>query len=545
MPKARITCLRSIVRKGSEEYPVYTGLAPGRQIHLMSLVPSFNREDTNLQIAQRLLEPMEDNWQRPQEEDRVKAIRDLYADVENPQIMVNPVLLGGIPGSGNSRVKIISEQNVTSTADKSLQIVVLEISYAKPADKRAFWVIDGQHRIGGLSNNDQPVPFVLLLDDGEHFSGDYLAELFSIVTTEAKPMKPIHKEWMQYAFSLGAYTDELRKKSMKIALLLATKENFGDGHSNENPFYGQIQFNPTTKPDMSKIGVFGFTISQLVNQIHSPRAFGNLLESFSEDQIASSISDFVAAIKSLHGPGNETSILFGKRSKSKCSSLRDSIGFGLFKSWMFHLSKTSGDFPDYPQIEKLLASIGFGSTDWSLPHSSMGRSQRDAVCSTICNTFCQLYDADKVPYDNLGDYLMGRESTSLELEFAPYKERGKLAIKDKVLCNITVTRGNDDFVIDVPPAGKRKRSGVRHIYARSDDPYLIGGHTPNCRVHQVRVLDEWGREIKYTSLEAFAAIKNKSTGLDLGNGSYAKFELNIVPLFPDSSITMVFRANFE
>lgn len=175
----------------------------------------------------------------------------------------------------------------------------------------------------------------------------------------------------------------------------------------------------------------------------------------------------------------------------------------------------------------------------------MGRSQRDAVSSTICNTFCQLYDADEVPYEDLGEYLMGRESTFFELEFAPYSKGGKLTIKDKVKCEIPVRRGTDDFVIDVPPAGKRRRSGVRHLYARSDDPYLKGGHTPNCRVHQVRVLDERGREIKYTASEAFAAIKSKRTGLDLGNGRYAKIELAIVPLFPDTPIIMVFRINME
>ena len=126
------------------------------------------------------------------------------------------------------------------------------------ADGESVWVIDGQHRINGMKSSNQPMPFVLLYDErpSHQYSGAYLAELFSIVTTKAKPMEGIHKEWMSYAFQLDKYASKNKRTLMEIGIELATTTNFGDGHANENLFYGQIQFNDAISVEGDVVGFF-------------------------------------------------------------------------------------------------------------------------------------------------------------------------------------------------------------------------------------------------------------------------------------------------
>ena len=74
--------------------------------------------------------------------------------------------------------------------------------------QRPLWILDGQHRIAGLSKSQQkndPVPLVLLLDDGSgSYTSPLLASLFAQVTTAATKLDDLHNEWLTYAFELGA-----------------------------------------------------------------------------------------------------------------------------------------------------------------------------------------------------------------------------------------------------------------------------------------------------------------------------------------------------
>ena len=61
-----------------------------------------------------------------------------------------------------------------------------------------LWIIDGQHRINGLGNenctqNDNPIPVVFLINSGGTFyNGANLAKIFAQVTTAATPLGNLH-----------------------------------------------------------------------------------------------------------------------------------------------------------------------------------------------------------------------------------------------------------------------------------------------------------------------------------------------------------------
>ena len=87
---------------------------------------------------------------------------------------------------------------------------------------------------------------------------------------------------------------------MKILLLLATTTDFGPKHANANPFYGQIQFNDGIEVDGDQIGAFAWTAAKY-NESIGKEPIGNLLKKYTNTEIASVISDFVAAFKECHG----------------------------------------------------------------------------------------------------------------------------------------------------------------------------------------------------------------------------------------------------
>ena len=72
--------------------------------------------------------------------------------------MVNPVLLGAIPGL-ESNITVLNSTTAHGPG-KQPEIVQIEIKSGS-----SVWVIDGQHRINGMKGSNQPMPFVLLYDE--------------------------------------------------------------------------------------------------------------------------------------------------------------------------------------------------------------------------------------------------------------------------------------------------------------------------------------------------------------------------------------------
>lgn len=515
----RLTCLRSTIRKGGKVFPVLVGMATGRQIHSFSFVPNFDPNDSNLVIAKRLLEPLEDKWQRPADHKRISKIGDLYSKSESDQIMVNPVLLGAIPG-GEPKITVVGAPTRVS-GDMKQELVVIDIE-----NGNSVWVIDGQHRINGMRTSNQPMPFVLLHDEraGHNYTGAYLAELFSIVTTEAKPMKGIHKEWMSYAFQLDKYASENKRTLMEIGIKLATTANFGDGHANENLFYGQIQFNDALAVEGDVVGAFSFTIQNLVKTLDS-KPMQALLNKFTTESISAVISDYVSALRDLHGQPRKESLLFGKYGKDHYTC----IGEGLMEAWLWHLNDLA-ELPSYEATHELLEGIGIGRTNWELlPWSKgPGTNDKNAMRLTMRTVFYQLMSGmEKIPSD-LGQYLMGRENTKMGLEFG-IEENGQFIEQSVHRVEITPFQ-SQDISLEIPSFRGQKRNRVRHHISRASDPSNFSNlHSPNCRVRSCRLVNERGN-LQLPALDTLNALKRQDQGLNIGMGRRSYVEIDMIAL---------------
>jgi hypothetical protein len=515
-------------------FPVLVGMATGRQIHSFSFVPNFDPNDSNLVIAQRLLEPLEDKWQRPADHKRISKIGDLYSKSESEQIMVNPVLLGAIPG-GELKITVVGAPTRVA-GDIKQELVVVDIE-----NGNSVWVIDGQHRINGMKTSNQPMPFVLLFDEraGQNYTGAYLAELFSIVTTEAKPMKGIHKEWMSYAFQLDKYSKKTKRMLMEVGIKLATTPNFGSGNANENLFYGQIQFNDELGVEGDVVGAFSFTIQNLVKTLDC-KPMMELLDKHSTATIAASMSNYVSAFRDLHGQPTPTSLLFGKHGRERYTC----IGEGLLEAWLWYLEGQKKS-PTYEETYQLLVDRGIGRTNWELlPWTKgPGTNDKNAMRLTMRTVFFQLMQGmEPVPGD-LGQYLLGRESTKISLEFGVETD-GKFDEASVHKVRITPFQ-SQDISLDIPSYKGHKRNRLRHHISRSNDPNNFSNlHTPNCRVSSCRLVNERGN-LKLPTLETLSALRKQDKGLNIGLGRVAHVELDLTALDEKSPFKINIVINSE
>lgn len=236
-------CLRRDVQVGGSTYPVYMAFLSAEELDKVAQVPSFSERKKHHEIAAGLRQLPIGEWQRPVDEERVNAIAKVFSDANSPNLMANPVLLGNAPG-GQPRIQILP-LTVGSGMNNSVVPGVsrLLIGDVSPLGDRPLWVLDGQHRIKGLlasTQKTQPIPVVLLLDDALYPS-HFLAKMFTQVTTEARPMRPLHGEWMSYAFEMGRYAQAAWQSAMRATIELCSSSAF-DGTSNE--FLNLIQFNP-------------------------------------------------------------------------------------------------------------------------------------------------------------------------------------------------------------------------------------------------------------------------------------------------------------
>jgi len=228
-------------------YPMYTGFLQATLLMEIAEVPSFAKDKPHHRIADDVIKPPIDEWQRPEEKDKIQTIKEIYGDVKKDNLMANPVLLGTAKQNllpPNVEI-LLTQKTVRSTSGEIIPIpnsYVVEVTYDS-SQKRPLWILDGQHRIKGLSISKQKnelIPFVLL-HDLQKYTPPYLAEIFTHVTTGAKPMDPIHGEWMKFAFNLGNYQQKSHKNAMEATIALCREPVIA---GKANPFNNLIQFNP-------------------------------------------------------------------------------------------------------------------------------------------------------------------------------------------------------------------------------------------------------------------------------------------------------------
>ena len=192
----RIHALKEIIESGGQNYPIYLALMQADEISTIADVPSYRETTRNADIARNVSTVPVKEWQRPPIPEKIEAIRQLFDN--SGQFMPNPVLIGQNP---HTSVPPVIEPLLTG--GDSTSVCELQINRPPSGTEKPLWILDGQHRIAGLSESAQssnPIPVVFLLNESSvSYAADTLAQIFAQVTTSATPLGPFHREWLSYA----------------------------------------------------------------------------------------------------------------------------------------------------------------------------------------------------------------------------------------------------------------------------------------------------------------------------------------------------------
>jgi len=397
----KLVCQKHVINTGGVDYPFFLGAADSKQLINVAIAPSFKPNTDNYEIAREVLDPPTKHWQRPLIQENVIAIRDRF-DTDG-EIMPNPILLAVNPDL-ESQVTIV-EQKMGNGVPTGLWEI--SIKTQSDVDNRPLWIIDGQHRVQGLSltaRNNPPLPFVLLYSSEQVYLPSTLARIFAQVTTMAKPLNPIHHAWMQYVFNLGKYeSNSIDWKSMTSVALLCSTQSYG---SKPNLFYNKIQFNPEVEVTSIAPGGFDFDAKYLQELIRD-RYFKNEGHDniLSERDLSEQISLAIHALKDTVRGDTESTAFFGSQNYQQkyfrdgfisgvCAYL---LANGIPQNWI-----------------NVLQELEFHNTDWDVStwvNSTGGRA--GSISKKLAfDCFEKVFSDGVLPEDvaNICEYLKGKGS---------------------------------------------------------------------------------------------------------------------------------------
>lgn len=398
----RIECLRQHIVSGGKTFPIYIGFAPAAEIARVAVAPAFSRDTPNQQLAENLTQQPVRDWQRPISDERVEKIASTFNNTG--ALMPNPVLL-----SNNAFATgiTITAKSIDGMPYQTGTFIVEVPDRTEPPRDRPLWILDGQHRISGLSGSQQkndPVPLVLLLDDGSgSYTSPLLASLFAQVTTAAQKLDDLHNEWLTYAFQLGRYSISqlghgAAARAFSCVVELCRNVEL-DGIS-PNPFFNQIQFNESVAVTPA-MGGFSFKCTTLADLIaRNYYALPCQQLHLTPDRLAAEIA---RAYKSLHSTIKDhgSSVFFGRGGKQQ-NIMQEAFLIGALTR-----SLRNGTTADY---DALLQALNFHNTNWdfawivSLGGAANTESKRIAIA--ILN---DALSTGRLPdgTDNLADYFKG------------------------------------------------------------------------------------------------------------------------------------------
>ena len=221
---------------------MYIGFCSAAFLNKIAEAPAFDEDTTNATIASNVLTPPVEAWQRPLIPEAIAAIAKTFNN--EGRLMPNPVLLARNP-YWNGTISL-GQQTINGT----VPTWEVELPDVSPDPKRKpLWILDGQHRIKGLTSslqNGNNLPFVLLLnEDHKAYDEARLAEIFAQVSTTASPLDPLHRDWMSYAFRLAQYDGDSpgQRDAMETVALMCKTPKLSPSDL-ANPFRDKIRFNP-------------------------------------------------------------------------------------------------------------------------------------------------------------------------------------------------------------------------------------------------------------------------------------------------------------
>lgn len=238
----RVDLLKSEHRSGNQVLPFFVGFLDASRLSSIAEAPQFDLDTPHETIAKNISTTPVREWQRPIDDSRVDEIRRIFS--ESGEIMPNAVLLAA---HDPDLIRL------TGTGVGSYwQLEVADDLPSKP-----LWILDGQHRIAGLSaaSRSTPLPFVLLASSGgsANYAESMFAKIFAQVTTTAEGLHKLHNEWLTFAFKLGKYdsghplsgmANAKHVKAMAAATALCSTQFLDIEQSVASPFFNRVAFNP-------------------------------------------------------------------------------------------------------------------------------------------------------------------------------------------------------------------------------------------------------------------------------------------------------------
>lgn len=237
----KIDCLRGEHVSGTDRFPIFIGFMQAKELGKVAEAPQFRLATPHEVIAGNISSTPVREWQRPIDPDRTMEIARIFK--ASSEIMPNAVLLAA---PDPSRITLSGQGG---------DLWALEV---KASSKGApLWILDGQHRITGLSASrpDDLIPFVLLASHGTaaNYQESTFAKIFAQVTTTAEGLHPLHHEWLTYAFRLGQYDptspgsairNSQHIEAMQFAVCLCHERHLDAAKTIANPFFDRVAFNP-------------------------------------------------------------------------------------------------------------------------------------------------------------------------------------------------------------------------------------------------------------------------------------------------------------
>ncbi len=429
----QIYALKEIIESGEQNYPLYLALMQADQISEIADVPSYRDTTTNADIARNVSTVPVKEWQRPQIPRKIEDIRQLFNN--SGEFMPNPILIGENPNA-----RIAPRVKPLLIAGNATPVWELRIDTAPSGYEKPLWILDGQHRIAGLSESAQssnPVPVVFLLNQGAlYYTADALARIFAQVTTSATALGALHKEWLSYAFDLNYYSpQELRsteqKKSMDAVVTLCMASRLG---GQPNPFYDRIQYIDGSPPPRISPGghiytcielkeiVLGFYYSAQKNQ-----------PEMKPDELAEQMCLARIALASVIRTPVDRSVFFGDDSHHQ-KIMEDAFWAGILRHLAVHGAPRSW--------KDILRTLHFDSTSWdfSWKVSLHGKNQSTSKRLAI-NVMEEIFSKRQLPKgsNNIADLLRGN-GAEFELEAFRLTPAGRRSARQTVV--LKVRRGS-------------------------------------------------------------------------------------------------------
>ena len=354
----KITALKNIITSGGKTYPLYMAFLKAKDVLDISIVPNFDKSDSDADLAKNIKHMPVKKWQRPLIETKRDTIRNTFNDTG--EFMPNPILLSENPFS-----KKKPEISPKVIHGQTTELWEIEVS----VDKDQLWIIDGQHRVFGLGDakckqNQNHLPVVILINENDNYTPKDFAKIFAQVTTTAKPLEKLHKEWLEYAFSMDKYASHSApewKNSMLTTIDLCCSIDFTDGGTAlfPNILHDQIVFNDAHKQDNVRLNCQVLTQIFFDYYYNKNAKFSHLPYALLSDTIQKAIYQLKKTIKNPND-----SVFFHVGIKKHVIALK-----AMIKGWLSYLLNhsnptTLSTVPDLSEWEKIFKLLAFHNTNW-------------------------------------------------------------------------------------------------------------------------------------------------------------------------------------